>query len=669
MRALKWTGAFLAVLLLVFILFIAFGLNTLRGPVSRAVSQATGRELLIEGDFRTLWSWGHPRFRAEKVSFANPDWASEEHMFRADAIEATVRVLPLLIGRVVLPEVHLERPEVFLELTPEGQRNWLLDRDQKDEGGSRVHILALTLDDGYLQYDQPGVDTHIAVDLSTDANGLIFTAKGQKNGLPLDATGRGGPALALRDNSTAYPLKAQVKIGPTAARLEGSMTNIVELARFDLAIELTGKSLSDLYDVIGIAFPETTPYRTSGRLIRDGKVTRYENFTGKVGASDLAGSIQVDTSGKRAFMSGEMTSKLLKLADLGAVVGTQQPTKDGVLPDRPFDPERWASVDADVRIRATKIERPEALPIENLATRIQMRDRVLTLDPFEFGIAGGKLAGPLKLDGRTDTIRADLRMRLQKLQLAKLFPTIKQAQASIGDLAGVVELHGAGNSVAGMLGSSDGKIGLFIESGQISPMLAQMAAMDLWGIARVKLQGSDKPVGIRCAIADFGVKDGLAQVNAFVFDTEVVNITGEGSVNLKGEAMDLKLQPHPKDRSFASVKSPLYLRGTFSAPEVGPDMKRITAKGVGAVVMGILNPLLAVLPLLEKGEGKDSPCAQLIAEASASAKKSAATTAAERKSAAAGGSAKQSAPQPKPRPEPQRRSRPEPTLPPPAAEY
>ncbi len=658
MRALKWTGAFLAVLLLVFILFIAFGLNTLRGPVSRAVSQATGRELLIEGDFRTLWSWGHPRFRAEKVSFANPDWASEEHMFRADAVELTVRVLPLLIGRVILPEVHLERAEVFLEMTPDGKKNWLLDRDQKDEGGSRVHILALTLDEGYLQYDQPDTKTSIVAELSTDPNGIVFLAKGTRHGLPFLSAGRSGPAFALRDNKTPYPLKAEVKVGPTSVVLEGRITNIFERRKYDLAVQFSGKTLSDLYQVIGIAFPETSPYRTSGRLTRDADVVRYENFTGKVGASDLAGTIQVKIGGKRPFMSGDLTSKVLNFADLGPLVGAQHPTRSGVLPDRPFDPERWASVDADVKIRATKIERPEALPIENLATRIQMRDRVLTLDPFEFGIAGGKLAGPLKLDGSTDTIRADLRMRVQKLQLAKLFPTVKQAQASIGDLAGVVELHGVGNSVAGMLGSSDGKIGLFIDSGQISPMLAQMAAMDLWGIARVKLGGDDDPVEIRCAIADFGVKDGLAQVNAFVFDTEIVNLAGEGSVNLKNEEMDLKLHPHPKDRSFASVKSPLYLRGTFSAPEVGPDMRKITAKGVGALVMGILNPLLAVLPLLEKGEGKDSPCAQLIAEASASAKKSAATTAAEKKSAAAGGTAKQPAPQAKPQPEPQRRSQP-----------
>ena len=31
--------------------------------------------------------------------------------------------------------------------------------------------------------------------------------------------------------------------------------------------------------------------------------------------------------------------------------------------------------------------------------------------------------------------------------------------------------------------------------------------------------------------------------------------------------------------------------------------------------MGIINPLLAVLPLIKEGKGKDSPCNQLIAEA------------------------------------------------------
>ena len=41
------------------------------------------------------------------------------------------------------------------------------------------------------------------------------------------------------------------------------------------------------------------------------------------------------------------------------------------------------------------------------------------------------------------------------------------------------------------------------------------------------------------------------------------------------------------------------------------------------LAMGILNPLLAVLPLIQEGKEKESPCAALIAEATKSAKQSA----------------------------------------------
>jgi AsmA protein len=152
--------------------------------------------------------------------------------------------------------------------------------------------------------------------------------------------------------------------------------------------------------------------------------------------------------------------------------------------------------------------------------------------------------------------------------------------------------------------------------------MMELVAMDLWGAARVKLKG-DEPVEIRCAIADFGVKNGLMHTNAFVFDTQVVNVEGMGDVNLKDESMDLTLNPHPKDKSIASLNSPLYIRGTFGAPKFAPDWKRLGTKGVGAIAMGLLNPLLAVLPLMKEGNEKDSPCAALIAEATKSAKQSA----------------------------------------------
>jgi uncharacterized protein involved in outer membrane biogenesis len=93
-----------------------------------------------------------------------------------------------------------------------------------------------------------------------------------------------------------------------------------------------------------------------------------------------------------------------------------------------------------------------------------LRDKVLTLDPLEFGIAGGKLAGTIKVDGNKDPVSGSINMRVRSLQLAKLFPTVKQAQGSIGDLNGLIELAGTGASVGELLGSANGKIGIYMDA-------------------------------------------------------------------------------------------------------------------------------------------------------------------------------------------------------------
>jgi AsmA protein len=653
MRALKWTAGILLTIVVALALFISFGLSTLKGPITRAVTESSGRELRIDGDFRAVWSWLHPRFRAEKVSFANPDWATEDLMFQADALEVSVKILPLFIGRVVLPEVHLQQPVINLEMDEEGRKNWILERDQQKEGGSRISILALTFDHARLKYDDALREISLDSELTTDADGVSFKTKGIYHGLPASGEGRGGPVLALKDTDDPYPLDATAKVGGTALKAKGTITNVAQLSAIDLQINVSGKTMSELYDVIGIAFPETTPYKTHGRLVKGDHMIRYEQFAGTVGESDIAGTLHFDLGGKRAFMRGELNSKLLNLADLGPLVGTDQPKEGGVLPDMPFDSDRWDSIDADVRIKAGSIKRPKQLPLEDLATRIQMRDKVMTLEPFEFGIAGGRIGGTIKMDGQKEPIAGVIGLRVRDLELPKFFPTMKEGQNSIGDINGLIELTGRGDTVAELLGNSNGKVGLFVDGGKISHFLAELIAMDIWGVARVKLKGERDTIDIRCAIADFAVKDGLMNTNAFVFDTQVVNVEGSGTVNLKTEAMDLKLNPHPKDRSIASLNSPLYIRGTFGEPKVSPDWERMGAKGVGAVVMGLLNPLLAVLPLMQEGKDKESPCQQLIAEATKSAKQSAAEAKAgvqrppttqskkeEEKSAAAGASRK-----------------------------
>src|SRR3546814_6337523 len=72
---------------------------------------------------------------------------------------------------------------------------------------------------------------------------------------------------------------------------------------------LSGKNLEDLYPLLGISLPPTSPYALDGRFIRDGNTWRYEGFTGKVGDSDLAGTASVETGGERPFLRADLVSK------------------------------------------------------------------------------------------------------------------------------------------------------------------------------------------------------------------------------------------------------------------------------------------------------------------------------------------------------------------------
>jgi len=138
------------------------------------------------------------------------------------------------------------------------------------------------------------------------------------------------------------------------------------------------------------------------------------------------------------------------------------------------------------------------------------------------------------------------------------------------------------------------------------------------------LLGGDRNATIRCAVADFKVTDGVMKTNVFVFDTTDTNITGEGVINLQNETLDLRLIPLPKDKSILSIRSPLNAKGSFKNPDFAPDKGALAARGGAALLLGALvNPLVALIPLIETGPGKNSDCQELIATATRDMKKAA----------------------------------------------
>ncbi len=654
LKTLAATLAALVTLALLPVLGLAlFGWNWARGPLEDLALRKTGRALQIRGDLRVMPAWPSPRVRAHAVRYANPAWATEAQMLEADAVDVTMDLPALLRGRLTFPELRLAKPRIFLEQGSGGRKTWLLDRAQIDEQ-MRIPIGRVQIDQGAITYLDAAQRTAIHVVLSTTpaeadggpalsgataadlaTRGVVFTAGGQFHGEPLVAQGSGGAVMRWRDESLPYPLALQATVGRTRVHADGTVTGLRQLTALDLQLELQGDSLASLLPLTGIALPPTPAYRASGRLRHSGSVWRFESLAGRVGQSDFAGVMQVAAGPVRPLLSGTLTSRRLDLADLGPAVGAQKrapgraqplvasttasPPRSTtaaantarVLPDMPLGTARWSSLDADVSLQAQTLIRPRALPLDGFLVRLRLQDRRLVLDPVGFDLAGGRLLAQVTLDGRVEPMQGHVKAQLRGLKLARLLPAVDLRRASIGQLNGEAELRGEGASVSRMLATSSGRLSLVAQDGEISRLLMEQMGLHLFEILRLNL-GGDERVHVNCAVADFRVVRGVMHARGLVLDTSVNTLVGSGTIDLAHETLDLTFKPRTKVSSLLALRSPFYVRGPFSRPVVELDTGRVAARGAGALALGLLNPLLALIPLFEAGPGADSPCAQLL---------------------------------------------------------
>lgn len=629
-RVLKWLLIALAALAVLVLILVALpNWNGLRGPIANYVSAKTGRALQIDGDLKVRLGWRRIRVQVGDITFSNPEWAKKENMITVKNAAADVAVAPLFGLEFVLDDVRLDRAQIDLEKSRDGRKNWLLDREQRNDK-FRVVVRHLAVRDGRVDYRDPAKKTDLSAEVSTataeDAAPFRFKVQGQYVGLDLAASGTGDRVLALRDTDRPYRLNVTGGLGPTNVRAKGAITNLLKPTALDLQINLRGQSLAELYPVLGVVFPDTPPYRTAGRLVHTSGMWRYEKFDGRVGKSDIAGTLSVDVRGERPYLVADVRSAHLNLADLGPVVGAGSGSGDGaegaaattggVLPREPFRTARWNRMDADVKLSAGSIARPEALPLHKLATRLRLDNGLLILDPLRFDVAGGTLAGLIRLDGRASPIRAAADLKARKLRIAQLFPKVELNKTSIGEINGDIALKGRGNSVAAMLGSADGHVALVAGSGYISQFIMEAAGLHLLEMLKLKLTG-DEPIQLHCGIAAFDVKNGVMRPDVLVLDTDVIRIDGTrtGTINLDKETLDLTVVPKTKKFRLLALNTPLHVQGRFSKPRIGPDKAALALRGGAALALGAINPALALLPLTETGPEADSNCRRLIKEA------------------------------------------------------
>ena len=263
-------------------------------------------------------------------------------------------------------------------------------------------------------------------------------------------------------------------------------------------------------------------------------------------------------------------------------------------------------MDADVRWKAQRINSP-TLPLDDMDAHLFIDAGLLRLEPLNFGVAGGDIRSTIRMDARESPIRTQARAQIRNVELQKLIPESELMQEAVGRIGGDVALAGSGNSIARMLGTSDGTAVIGMGKGRVSNLLMEYAGLDVAEAVKFMVEG-DRNIPVRCAFGDLVVKDGVAATRSMAFDTTDTLVIGEGNISLRDETLDLTLRPRPKDRSLFSFRSPLLVGGTFKDPSFRPDLKRVGLRAALALTLGTITPPAALLATFETGPGKDVQC-------------------------------------------------------------
>jgi uncharacterized protein involved in outer membrane biogenesis len=605
-RTLGGVAALVVVLLAVLLLVQSH----LKDPLVRYVAAHSHRQIRVDGAFQADILSLHPKFTADGVVIGNPPWMPPGQTAEIGHLELTYALLPNFPLRTVVAEratLHLARKE-------NGDSNWqaLPPGSGRGTGPPLIHSLRMPnarvfLDDAPRRLKFDGHLTAQDLPGGGPTAPLRIEGAGQLNGRTANFALNGDP-LATVTRDKPYRFDFMEASSGTLLTGTGDVPKPFDFHYLELQFESTGADMKDLYFLTGLGLPETGEYHLTGRFNRQDQHLEFNDLQARSGESDLHGTIVVDmlSGGAPSHSKAHLRSKLLRLADLGAqAAGRGKPGDNpGLLfSTTPLHLQGARHSIFDIDYHAGTLQMG-SIPVRDFATRVKINLGSIEVTPVSGTVRDGKVTGGFKIDVTKDVPRADVDLRVTHMSLGKSIE---------GPLQGRIALQGKGNSLHDLAANSAGTVTAVLPHGAMRSSLAELAGFDWRGLGLLAT-GNEEDTGIRCGVASFDVKNGTLTAQRLLLDTDPVLITGDGTIDMDSEALNLQLLGRPKHPRLR-VRAPLLVHGTIKHPSFSTDPRKPMAQAGGAIALGVLlTPVAAMLAFVDPGLAKDSDCGALLAE-------------------------------------------------------
>ncbi len=619
----------------------AFQWNWLRGPVGEFATARLQRQVTIHGDLSgRVWSWT-PYVTARDVTVAQPAWAGKGQMATLPSLTVGLDLKALLRGRFLLSVVDAQRPSFALVRDATGRDNWSFGPSGSGSSALRLPpIRSFTISNGHMTLADARRRLMFSGEVSSDQRAIGYGAghfalagRGTLNGTPFLAQVLGGPLINV-DPGKPYPFQTDIRAGATHIVAHGTLPRPFDLAVFQASGRVTGDDLADLFDLTGVTTPNSPPYDVTAQLSRHGEIDDISAIHGRFGSTDIAGHLRLETRAGRPDLTGELSSRRLKLADLTPVIGgaprgaikgavtsaRQQATaarltaERRVLSDARLDVVRVRLNDADVSYRAESVD-AGPLPIRQLSLHARLDHGLLVIDPLSLLLPQGSISGRVRLNARGDTPVTAIDVALARGRVQDLLSQPGGPAPIEGTLEARAQLSGVGDSVRSAAASANGTVAFAIPQGQMRRLFAELLGLDVGRSLFLYLSKDQTPTPVRCAVAEFRAQGGVLTAQRLIIDTGAVHAEGGGAIDLRNETLNLAISGKPKHFRLLRVDAPITLKGRLDDPKLGIDFSKLGPQLGTAALLGVVSPLAAIVPFIAPGTAKDADCGALLAEA------------------------------------------------------
>ena len=612
-----------------------FDLNHYKSYVEDIADKQLGRKLTINGNAYLGLSL-IPTLIVEDVELANAAWASQPQMAKVERLEIRLSLLPLLHKQLVIDNIAVVKPEVYLETSAEGKNNWDFGaKPVKSVPVRSVSTFSLISEAQALEVEKaagaeanpvlPFLEGFAAKNVSV-SSGLVQYANA-KTGKVMNViiNSFNLSAESMDDNITTsfdidvdgQAVKGSAVLGSVNALLSGK-----EAYPFDVDVSAYGVDLAavgsarDLFADVAYA-ANINLYNPAGnmQLPETTLKAQVEGTTQEVAAqiemlnivnSLIVGDVKANISGQVPAVEANLQSDKINLESFSqqsnfafkmpSLIATAEASP--LVPDTAVPYDALKAVNAKLDLKVGQLIINSGMSAQNVELKADLQNGLLKVNPLKLNFGGGEIDGQAEINANTKTIQLEVLSSNVLLQnLHKEFQVLGANDFGIvsgGNTDIKMTLTAAGKTYRQLVQSLNGQVIAIVnksevQTGNISFFTGSFVSQ-LLSVLPVEKKAQQK-LKLECAVvrADLGAGQAVFP-KGIAMQSDLLNLASSGNINLINDKIDFDVRPSSgkliNTNALQALSSFVKIKGTLESPKISIDDKAALKSAVGVALSG-----------------------------------------------------------------------------------